>query len=97
MTIRDNNVKGSAGVSRRVLAVIAGNEAQAGEIATQFAKQGEEVEAVWYPGSKQLLAEKGTPRFEAVILFPLLSEAATDADEIALRSALSGTPLYRVG
>jgi hypothetical protein len=81
---------------RRVLAVIAEHEEQATEIAAQFAKQGEVVETVWYPDSRRLLAETGTPRFEAVILFSLIDEATTDADEAAVRSAFAGTPLYRV-
>ncbi len=82
---------------RRVLAVVAEQAGRAGEMSAQFAKQGEEVDAVWYASSERLLAETGRPRFEAVILFPSEDRAATDADESALRSALADTPIYRVG
>ncbi|MDF3058652.1 MAG: hypothetical protein K0R17_2867 [Rariglobus sp.] len=97
MIICDIKDQAGDGGLRRVLAVIAGREEQAAEIAAQFAKQGEVVEAVWYSDSRQLLAENETRRFEAVILFQSGDEAATDADESALRSAMTDTPLYRVG
>jgi len=95
--IHDIHAENSAGELRRVLAVIAARSEQAEEISAQFAKQGELVETIWFPDSRQLLAEKGTPRFEAVILFTSEDEVATDADESVLRDALIGTPLYRVG
>lgn len=79
----------------RVLAVIAEHAEQAEQIAAQFAEQGELVEAVWYPDSRRLLAEKETSRFQAVILFPT-TDGAADANELAVRNALVGMPLYRV-
>ena len=97
MMIHDVHTPNEGGDLRRVLAVIAERAEQAAEIAAQFAQQGEIVEAVWYPDSRQLLAEKGIPRFKAVILFASGDEAVTDTDEAALRLALTDTPLYRVG
>lgn len=96
MTYDKPHAHDSVGDFKRVLAVIAKRADCVAEITAQFAKQGEEVEALWYPDSRQLLADQGQARFEAMILFPSRDEAATDADERALRTALSGTPLYRV-
>lgn len=87
----------TAGAMRRVLAVVAEQAARARDMAAQFAKQGEEVDAIWYASSQRLLAEAGQTRFEAVILFPSPDVSATDADEMALRSGLRNTPVYRVG
>lgn len=86
-----------AGTLHRMLAVVAPSNGQAGEIAMQFAKQGEVVEAVWYASSQRLLEDAGATRFEAVILFPSADETVTDADETRLREAMSNTPIYRVG
>lgn len=83
--------------TKRVVAVIAEREVSAREMAAQFAKQGEVVEAVWFADTRGLLAERPDGRFEAVVLFPAKTEADTDADERSLREALASTPIYRVG
>jgi len=90
------DIHAQEGESRRMLAVIAERSERANEIAEQFAKLGEAVETLWYADSRQLLAESLTSRFQAVILFASPDAAATAADELALRDALTDTPLYLV-
>lgn len=84
-----------AGTLVRVLAVVSSHEGRAGEIAAQFAKQGELVETAWYASSERLVTDTAASRFEAVILFPS-TDTTGDTDEAALRGALPGTPVYRV-
>lgn len=83
--------------NRRLLAVVAGTEANAREVAARFAAEGDEAEACWFTSAEDFLAGAGGRHFEAVILFPGANEEATEAAEEALRRTLAGTPVFRVG
>ena len=94
--IHDIQGLGEAAAERRVLAVVAGEKSRAQEVATCFAQQGDRVDAVWYPDTRQLLAAGRERRYEAIILFATLQKEAGDAEEAELRSAMQDTPLYRL-
>lgn len=94
--IHDIQDQGQAAVSRRVLAVVAGQRERAHEVAACFAQQGDRVSAVWYPDTRHFLSENQPLDYEAVILFSPEDPALGDADEAAVRGALRGTPLYRL-
>jgi len=95
--IYDIHSHSATGGTKRVLAVVAEQAKWADEVAAQFAAEGDEVEAVWYPDSRRLIDEGRMQGFEAVILFAARDEVSGDADELALRHAMASTPLYRIG
>ncbi len=86
----------AAAAERRMLAVVAGAPERAGEVARQFAAQGEMIETRWYASPVELLAQAGRPRFEAVILFSERDAVLTEKTEADLRGALADTPLFCV-
>ena len=77
--------------NRRVLAVVAIDEARASEMALCFAAAGDAVEAVWYRDLGQLreMAAGRLAEFEAVVWF----DAKCDVEVAELREWLRGTPL----
>lgn len=89
--VSDEQGRCGGAAKRRVLAVVARDEARADQMARCFAAAGDEVEAVWYSDLGQL-REKAAERrreFEAVVWFGSESEAEAEA----LREWLGGTPL----
>lgn len=87
----------TTGGTHRVLAVVAGEEARAAEVARRFAAEGDEVETLWYQDVKQLRAkgEERKDEFEVVILFSDAQSSwqAAEAEAQALRRWLGNTPL----
>ncbi len=85
-----------APASGRVFAVVASDEARAREVVRCFSRQGERVQTDWYPDAHALVLAEETPRFEAVILFAPEDCPKGDAEEMELRGAFRGLPIYRL-
>lgn len=94
--IHDIQGQGEATAAKRVLAVVAGRKESANEVAACFARQGDRVEALWFPDTSHLLEAEDKPRFEAVILFAAADEPSGDAAEAAVRGVMRGIPIYRL-
>lgn len=81
---------------RRVFAVVSADEARAREVVRCFARQGDRVRTLWFPDAHELISTIEQPRFEAVILFAPEDCQRGDAEELELRGAFRGLPLYRL-
>jgi hypothetical protein len=80
----------------KTYAVVAGDECRAKELVRCFARQGERAQICWYPDARALISANENPRFEALILFASEDCARGDAEELELRGAYRGFPIYRL-
>jgi hypothetical protein len=82
--------------TQRVFGVVAPTENMARELMRCLVRQGDRVQTLWYPDSSRLIADAETRRFEAVVLFAPEDCIEGDREEMELRGAFRGLPLYRL-
>ncbi len=87
---------GVAAESERVFGVVAAEETKARELMRCFLRQGDRVRTLWYPDARRLIADAEGRRFEAVVLFAPPDCPQGDSEELELRGAFRGLPLYRI-